>query len=115
MCSWCEQDFCLPAEQTASGWPRAAPGQPVVCCTSPVHSQVLTALPQPPAEPGQLVTARHTDCALAKASSGVPGWMLGLVAQLRSGHITGSSKLVPGEGGYSCLSCGVWEQGCTVS
>lgn len=67
---WCEQGSPLPAKQTASGWPRAAPRQPVVCCTSPVHSQVLTALPQPPANPGQLLITHHTDCALAKASWG---------------------------------------------
>lgn len=91
-CGCCEQGCPLPAEQTASGWPRAAPGQLVVCCTSPVHSQGLAALPRPLAKPGQLVIAHHTDCALAKESpgvapaQGVAGWVLGLVTQLRSRH-----------------------------
>lgn len=114
---WCEQSFPLPAQQAASGWPRAAPGQPVVCCTSPVHSQVLTALPQPPGQPGQLslhvplTVPLPRQPGVAPAREGQGGcWGCWPSSALSLGAASPASPPgLPGEGGYDSLSsAGVW-------
>lgn len=127
---WCEQGFPLPAEQTASGWPRAAPGQPVVCCTSPVHGQVLTGCHSPQQTLASWSLHVTLTVPLPRRAGGgtgwgVAGWVLGLVTQLGSQHCwtrhCKQQELLPrlglrGEGGYNSLSsAGVWEQGWTAS